>query len=262
MVNKVALVDLVTNIILEELKQAEKKQGEIHAADAARWGNRRIQREDRQIPQAERQILSEGRQIPRADKRVSQTDRQIPVGVSNRHVHLSPGHVEILFGSGTQLTRSKELSQPGQYACQETLTLVGPKGVLEKVRVMGPAREYTQVEISVSDCFKLGIQAPIRDSGDLECSAGITVVGTVGSVTISQGCIIARRHIHMHTGDAVRFCLKDGDRIAVRAHGPRGVTYSDVLVRVSDKYRLEMHVDLDEANAVGLNNGDLVEILC
>lgn len=232
MVNKAALIDLVTNIVFEELNKARKKQNQILTREAE-------------------PILH----IPLAK-------RQVPVGVSNRHVHLSPGHIEILFGSGAQLTRSKELTQPGQYVYQETLTLVGPKGVLEKVRILGPTREHTQVEISVSDCFKLGIQAPIRDSGDLAGSAVMTIVGTAGSVTIPQGGIIARRHIHMNPVDAARFILKNGDRVAVRAQGPRGLTYSDVLVRVSDQYRLEMHVDQDEANAVGLNNGDLVEILC
>lgn len=188
-------------------------------------------------------------------------DKFMPIGISNRHVHLSPEHVEMLFNQDHKLTRLKDLSQPGQYACQETVTLVGPKGVLENVRVLGPTRGSTQVEISISDCFKLGIKAPIRDSGDLKGSAGVSVVGPAGSVTIPEGCIIASRHIHMHTGDASRFGLKDGDRVSVRAQGPRGVTYADVLVRVSDKYKLEMHVDLDEANAVGLKNGDLVELL-
>lgn len=187
-------------------------------------------------------------------------DRLIPVGISNRHVHLSREHVEILFGTGSQLERLKDLSQPGQFVCQETVTLVGPKGVMEKVRVLGPVRMYTQVEISVSDCFKLGIKAPIRDSGDLAGSAGITLVGTVGSVTIPEGCIIANRHIHMNTGDASRLGLKNGDRVSVRAVGPRGVTFAEVLVRVSDDYRLEIHLDIDEANAVGLKNQDLVRL--
>jgi len=189
-------------------------------------------------------------------------DRLIPVGISNRHVHLSPGHVEMLFGPGYKLTRLKDLSQPGQYTCRETVTLVGPKGVLENVRVLGPSRGSTQVEISISDCFKLGIKAPIRDSGDLEGSASVSVVGPAGSVTIPEGCIIANRHIHMHTNDASRFGVKNGDRVSVRAKGPRAVTYSEVLVRVSDKYKLELHLDIDEANAVGLKNGDLVELLC
>lgn len=189
-------------------------------------------------------------------------DRQIPVGISNRHVHLSPEHVEVLFGSGYALTRANDLSQPGQFTCRETVTIVGPQGVQEKVRVLGPCRGRTQVEISISDCFKLGVRAPIRDSGDLGGSAGISIVGPVGSVTIPEGCIIANRHIHMHTSDAARLGLRNGDRVSVRAKGPRSVTYSEVLVRVSENYRLEMHLDIDEANAVGLKNGDPVEVLC
>lgn len=189
-----------------------------------------------------------------------QEDILIPVGISNRHVHLSREHVDLLFGGGDRLEKLKDLSQPGQFVCRETVTLVGPKGVMEKVRVLGPVRNYTQVEISVSDCFKLGIKAPIRDSGDLTGSAGITLVGAVGSVTIPEGCIIANRHIHMNTGDASRLGLKHGDRVSVKAPGPRGVTYAEVLVRVSDHYRLEIHLDIDEANAVGLKNQDLVRL--
>lgn len=189
-------------------------------------------------------------------------DRRIPVGVSGRHVHLSREHVERLYGPGYRLNKMKDLSQPGQYACQETVTLVGPKGVLEKVRVLGPPREWTQIEISVSDCFKLGIQAPIRDSGDLGGSAAVSVVGPVGSLTITEGCIIASRHLHMHPGDAARLGVKNGDRVSVMAQGPRSVTFAEVLVRVSEKYRLEMHIDIDEANAVGLKDGDTVELLC
>lgn len=185
----------------------------------------------------------------------------IPVGISNRHVHLSSEHMEVLFGQGAQLTYLKDLSQPGQYACQETITLVGPKGVLEKVRVLGPARKSSQVEISISDCFKLGIKAPIRDSGDLKGSAAITLVGSIGSVTIPEGCIIANRHIHMHTDDANRFGLSDGQRVSVRAKGPRSVTFAEVLVRISEKYKLEIHLDMDEANAVGIRNGDFVQLV-
>ncbi len=181
----------------------------------------------------------------------------IPVAISNRHVHLSEIDIGILFGSGYKLRRAKELSQPGQYACEETVTLVGTKGVLEKVRVLGPSRKATQVEISISDCFKLGIKAPLRDSGDLKDSASVTLVGPAGSITVPEGCIIAARHIHMSEEDARRFGLKDGDRINVRARGPRGLTFAEVLVRVNRQYRLEMHVDVDEGNAVGLKNGDL-----
>jgi len=188
-------------------------------------------------------------------------DKKIPVGISNRHVHLSAHDLEILFGRDARLTKFKDLSQPGQFACQEKVTLVGPKGVIENVRILGPTRKNTQVEISVSDCFKLGIKAPIRDSGDLADSAGLTLVGPAGSVTIKEGGIIAARHIHMHPQDAERFGVKDGDRVDVECYGPRGVVFCEVLVRVNENYKLEMHVDMDEANAASLKNGDFVKII-
>ncbi|HHT62227.1 MAG: phosphate propanoyltransferase [Bacillota bacterium] len=193
-------------------------------------------------------------------KRFGEENKKIPVGISNRHVHLSRHDLEILFGRDAMLTKFKDLSQPGQYACQEKVTLVGPKGVIENVRVLGPTRKNTQVEISVSDCFKLGIQAPIRDSGDLAGSAGLTLVGPAGSVTVPEGAIIAARHIHMHPKDAEYFGVKDGDRVNVECTGPRGVVFCEVLVRVNENYKLEMHVDMDEANAASLRNGDLVKI--
>lgn len=185
----------------------------------------------------------------------------IPIGVSNRHVHLSQIDLETLFGSQAELTKFKDLSQPGQFAAEEKVTLVGPRGVIENVRVLGPVRGVTQVEISVSDCFKLGVKAPIRPSGDIAGSAGITLVGPKGSVTLKEGVIIAERHIHMDPGSATAFGVKDGDRVNVRTTGTRALTFSEVLVRVSDKYKLEMHVDMDEANAAFLKNGDLVEIV-
>lgn len=187
--------------------------------------------------------------------------KSIPVGISNRHVHLSDKEFTELFGSGEKLTVFKDLSQPGQYASEQMVTLVGPKGVIEKVRVLGPTRKKTQVEISVSDCFKLGIQAPIRDSGDLDGSSSVTLVGPAGSVTLSEGCIIPARHIHMHPNNAEIFGLKDGDRVTVKVSGPRGVMFYEVLVRVSKNYRLEMHIDIDEANAACLKNNDLLEIV-
>ncbi|MGF7186257.1 putative phosphotransacetylase [Desulfitispora alkaliphila] len=194
-------------------------------------------------------------------KQMQESKHKIPLGVSNRHVHLSQQDLEKLFGYQVELTKYKDLSQPGQFACQEQVTLVGPKGVIEKVRVLGPVRKETQVEVSVADCFKLGIKAPIRDSGDLEGSASITLVGPKGSVTLIQGVIIANRHIHMHTSDAARFELKDGDRVSVKASGLRELVFHQVLVRVSDKYKLEMHIDTDEANAACLNNNNYVTII-
>ncbi len=186
---------------------------------------------------------------------------KIPVGISNRHVHLSAGDLRTLFGPEARLTALRDLSQPGQYVSEQQVTLVGPKGVIEKVRVLGPLRRQTQVEISVSDCFRLGVQAPIRDSGDLAGSAGITLVGPAGSVTLKEGCIIAARHIHMHPSTARLLGVRDGDRVSIKSAGPRGVIFTEVLVRINNDYRLEMHLDIDEANAASLQNGDLLEIV-
>lgn len=185
--------------------------------------------------------------------------KEIPVGVSNRHVHLSRDHVEILFGKGYSLTKMEEL-QPGQFAARETVTLVGHKGVLEKVRVLGPSRNMTQVEISLTDGYKLGLKPPIRDSGDLKGSEGVTIVGPEGSIKLKEGVICAARHIHMTPQDAATWDVKDGDRVDVEIKGIRGLVFKNVLVRVSPKYRLEMHIDTDEANAAGLETGDTVEI--
>lgn len=188
------------------------------------------------------------------------SSKLIPIGISNRHVHLSYEDINRLFGEGFQLTVMKELLQPGQFASEQKVTLVGPKGVIEDVRVLGPARDKTQAEISVSDCFKLGIKSPIRDSGDLKGSSGLTLIGPKGSVTLDEGAIIAARHIHMHSTDAKKFGVKDKDRICVKVSGPRSLVFQEVLVRVSNNYQLEMHVDMDEANAASLKNKDFVEI--
>lgn len=184
----------------------------------------------------------------------------IPVGVSNRHLHLGKADMEVLFGHN-KLTHYKELGQPGQYAAQETVTIVGASGVIEKVRVLGPLRDKTQVEISVSDAIKLGIAPPVRDSGILDGSAGATLVGPKGSVTLRDGVILAARHIHMHTEDAFRFGLSDGAVVKVQTGGSRGLTYENVVVRVNPQYSLEFHVDIDEANAAGLKTGDEVKII-
>jgi len=182
----------------------------------------------------------------------------IPVGVSNRHVHLSQSHLAVLFGGAAVLAKRKELSQPGQFACDETLTLVGPRGVIETVRVLGPTRAATQVEISAADGFRLGIKPPVRDSADLDGSAKATLVGPEGAVSLPQGVVVAARHIHMHDNDALRFGVRDKQKICVRVKGERGLIFEEVLVRVSPNYSLEFHVDLDEANAAGLANGDRV----
>lgn len=186
---------------------------------------------------------------------------EVPVGVSGRHVHLTREHLQTLFGPGYELTKVKDVVQPGQFAAKETVTVVGPKGVLERVRVLGPIRSYTQVELSRTDCFKVGINPPIRDSGDHAGSPGCVLVGPAGVVTLKEGVIIALRHIHMHTSDGKRYGLKDKDLVTVQVRGERGLIFTNVLVRVNPNFRLEFHVDTDEANACLLNNNDVVQVL-
>ncbi|OZM58307.1 propanediol utilization protein [Lottiidibacillus patelloidae] len=189
------------------------------------------------------------------------SDKEIPIAASNRHIHLSAQAVDRLFGKGYQLQKLKDLSQPGQFAAKETVTLIGPKGKLQKVRVLGPARGDTQVEISLTDGFALGQAAPLRDSGDIEGTPGITIQGPKGQLKIDKGLICAARHIHMHSTDAERFQVENGERVQVKVSGDRGLTFDNVLIRVSEKYRLEMHIDIDEANAAQIKNGQLGTLL-
>lgn len=184
----------------------------------------------------------------------------VPVGLSNRHCHLSKEHIEILFGEGYELTKFKDLSQPGQYAANEKITVVGPKGSLE-MRVLGPARGESQVEVSLTDGFVLGVVPPVRDSGDTAGSPGAKLVGPKGEVTMEKGIIAAARHIHMHTSDAEAFGLKDKDVVSVKTEGKRGLVFDNVLVRAHETFALEFHLDIDEGNAAGLKNGDKVAIL-
>ncbi len=185
---------------------------------------------------------------------------EIPVGISNRHIHLTKEDLETLFGAGYELTHLKDLSQPGQYACKETLTIVGPSmRAIEGVRVLGPLRKASQVEISVTDSYVLKVKPPVRESGKLDGSAPITIIGPKGIVRLNQGCIIANRHIHMSPDDAAHFGVKDGDYIDVDAmSGTKRTRWFDVQVRVHPDFRLEMHVDTDDANAVGFKNGSTV----
>lgn len=179
--------------------------------------------------------------------------RTIPIAISARHIHLTRAAVEQLFGPGHQLTPRKPLSQPGQFACEETLDLIGPKQTIERVRVLGPERNRCQVEISRTDEFALGIDAPVRSSGDVANSPGITLLGPAGTLTISEGVICAWRHIHMAPHDAAYFGVRDRDvvEVAIDSHD-RDLVFRDVMVRVSPDFRLEMHLDTDEANAASL----------
>jgi len=186
---------------------------------------------------------------------------KVSVGISNRHIHLSQEHIEALFGTGHALTKMKDLSQPGQFACEETVTLIGPKGSLPGVRVLGPARKASQVELTGTDTFKIGVKPPVRDSGKLEETPGIDVEGPKGRVHMEQGVIIAARHIHMTPEDATKYSLKDGDHVRVVVPGPRGGVLEQVLVRVNPDYALDFHIDTDEGNAFGLVNGQQLDVV-
>lgn len=182
------------------------------------------------------------------------------VGVSNRHIHLTQEHADVLFGKNHPFKKMKSLRQPGQFACEETVVIVGPKGSIPNVRVLGPLRSYTQLEISKTDCYVLGVDAPVRDSGDIEGTPGIEVIGPNGTLKLDQGVIVPFRHLHMHTEDAKELGVKNKDLVAVKTTGERMVILENVLCRVSDDYVLEFHIDTDEANASGLRNGDVVQI--
>ena len=183
---------------------------------------------------------------------MSARDRPIPVGISAHHVHLCDEHVEALFGPGHELTPMADLGQPGQFACEETVRLIGPKGAVDRVRICGPTRPRTQVEVSRTEEFALGIDAPLRISGDLDGTPGLTLEGSAGRVELTEGLICALRHIHMSPADAEAFGVGNHDVVRVRIEGERELIYGDVVVRVSPSYRLSMHLDTDEANAAEL----------
>ena len=188
--------------------------------------------------------------------------QDVPVGVSNRHIHLTKEDMETLFGAGYELTPIKDLSQPGQYACKETLTIVGPSmRPIENVRVLGPLRKKSQVEISLTDSFVLKVKPPVRESGNLVGSSPIRIVGPKGVVELSEGCIIANRHIHMSPAEAEVFGIKDGETVTVDVEGKRRTRWYDVQVRVHKDFRLEMHVDTDDANSAGIGNGFKVKVV-
>ena len=179
----------------------------------------------------------------------------VPVGISNRHIHLSKADVATLFGEGYSLTPMKDLSQIGQFACKEQLTIIGPSmRAIEGVRVLGPERKASQVEISLTDAYQLRLRPPVRESGNLAGSAPITIVGPKGVVNLKEGCIIANRHIHMSPAEARQYGLGDFDRVTVEVvDATRPARWYGVQVRVHDTFRLEMHVDTDDANSVGMN---------
>ena len=200
---------------------------------------------------------------PRREGRFVKMSNKVVVETSARHVHLTAEQVETLFGKGHKLTVKKMLSQPGQFACEERVTLVGPKKSIPNVIILGPARKATQVEVSFTDARTLGVTAPVRESGDIAGSGACKIVGPAGEVDLTEGVIVAKRHIHMTPDDAARFGVKDKDivKVALESEG-RSTVYGDVVVRVNPNFALAMHIDTDEANAAcafGTFYGEIVK---
>lgn len=187
---------------------------------------------------------------------------RVPAGLSNKHVHLSQEDINILFGEGYELTSIKDLGQPGQFACDEKVDLVGPKRTIKGVRILGPTRKESQVEISLADGFTLGLDCvPVKGSGSLDGTPGIKLVGPNGEVELKQGVIAAARHIHMTPKDAEEFGVKDKDLVKVKVEGERGLIFENVLIRVHDSYALEFHVDVEEGNAAMVQNKQMLEVI-
>lgn len=185
-----------------------------------------------------------------------QTKQLIPIAASARHAHLSVEHLDALFGPGYELTKKADLSQPGQFAANEVVLIVGPKGSIERVRILGPARGATQVEVSKTDSIKLGLEPPLRESGKINGSSPVTIVGPKGSIHLMEGLIVAQCHIHMNPKDAAYYGVEHGEWVQVKTHGQRPMTFEKVLIRVSERFKLEMHIDTDEANAAFLSAKD------
>ncbi|HID55615.1 TPA: phosphate propanoyltransferase [Candidatus Poribacteria bacterium] len=186
---------------------------------------------------------------------------KVPVGVSARHIHITPEHLKLLFGEEAQLTHYVDLYQPGNFAAKETVTIVGPKGAIERVRILGPLRDYTQVELARTDAIRLGLDPPVRDSGDLDDAAPITIVGPNGSIYLEHGAIIPARHIHIPIEDAERLGLTPQDLVSVRVFGDRGLTFENVKLKIDQNVLLQLHLDTDEGNAAGLRGGEAVEMI-
>lgn len=192
--------------------------------------------------------------LEKVQEQLQDTDT-FEVEASGRHIHLSQADLDVLFGPGYQLTKAKDLSQPGQYACKERLAVVGPKGTFQNVVILGPVRKESQVEVSLTDCLLLGAKAPIRESGDIEGTPGIVLVNGDKSVSLSKGLIVAKRHVHMSPEDAKRANVTNHEIVQVRVEGERPLIFDDVVIRVSPQFATAMHIDYDEANACGFKKG-------
>ncbi|MDT2757742.1 ethanolamine utilization phosphate acetyltransferase EutD [Enterococcus asini] len=188
-------------------------------------------------------------------KRIQAQQLSFEVEASGRHIHLSRAAVDALFGEGYQLTKVKDLSQPGQFVCKERITLVGPKGMFKNVVILGPERSASQVEVSMTDSRELGVKVPIRESGHIEGTPGVILINGERSLKLDKGLIVAKRHIHMTPEDAKKNHVVNGEIVKVKVSAARSLIFDDVVVRVSPKFATYMHIDYDEANACGLEKG-------
>ena len=186
---------------------------------------------------------------------------KVKIGLSNKHLHLQKEHIDILFGEGHELTPTKPLVQPGQFACEEKVDIVGPKSTMKGVRVLGPVRPETQVELSMTDARGLGIAAPVRESGKLDGTPGVKLVGPAGELELEKGVMIALRHVHLSEAQAAEAGVKDKQMVSIRFEGERGLVFDNVLVRSGAAHELEIHLDTDEGNAAGVGNGAIGEII-
>ena len=186
---------------------------------------------------------------------------KVSIGVSNRHVHITKEHLEILFGKNYELKKLKDLNQPGQFGSTDVVKIVGPSGEIDNVRIIGPVRSYTQIEVSATDAFKLGVKPPVRKSGDVIGSSPIKVVGPSGEIDLKEGCILADRHIHITPKQLELYGYKENDVVNIFVDGEKSVFFKNVVFKVDEESYFELHIDLDAANAAGLKNGDIVDII-
>lgn len=186
---------------------------------------------------------------------------KVSIGVSNRHVHLTKEHLEVLFGEGYELEKKSDLTQPGMFASNSLVTIKSEKSEIENVRIVGPVRTYTQVEISKTDAYKLGINPPVRDSGNISGSSPITIIGPVGTLNLEEGCIIPTRHIHILPSQLKMYGFKENDKLNIKINGEKGGILSNVGLKVSEESFFELHIDTDDANAHLIKNGDIGEII-